>query len=223
MLKFSIQFLLLPFPWVVRRWILVSVLGFKLDPRSRIGLTIIFADEIEMAEGAFLGHFNYIGKLDLLKMDADTFIGNFNWIPGLSQRLNSPFFRKKTNRRSELIMGKCSMIAHQNFIDCTDRIELGPFSGIAGARSQLLTHGIEPISSSQTCSPISIGAFTMVGSGTLITKGVRIPDRCIVSAGSVVQHVNAPEYSLLAGNPAVAIRQIPETAKFFQRTGSIIY
>ena len=61
MLKFSIQFLLLPFPWVVRRWILVSVLGFKLDPRSRIGLTIIFADEIEMAEGAFLGHFNYIG------------------------------------------------------------------------------------------------------------------------------------------------------------------
>jgi acetyltransferase-like isoleucine patch superfamily enzyme len=176
-----------------------------------------------MSRAASIGHLNYIGRLDKLQMDEETVIGNFNWIPGLSQRMNSQFFIKKLSRRSELVLGRCSMIANQNYIDCTDRVELGQFSGIAGARSQLVTHGIEPITSRQTCAPIIIGDFTMVGSGSIILKGVKIPNCCVVGAGSVVTHARPEPYSLIAGNPAVHVRKLPETAKLFARTESVIY
>lgn len=223
MLKALLQLVGFFLPWALRRRVLKSFLGFSIDPGARVGLSIILADEVEIAQGATLGHFNYIGQLDKLQMDEEAYIGNFNWIAGLSQRLNSPFFRKKPSRRSELVLGRCSMIAHQNYIDCTDRVELGPFSGIAGARSQLVTHGIEPITSRQTCAPIIIGEYSMVGSGSMLLKGVKIPRCCIVSAGSVVTHVKPDPYVLIAGNPAVPIRTLPETAKFFSRTTSVIY
>jgi serine acetyltransferase len=223
MIKLAMQIFSFFLPWALRRRILVSWFGYKLDPASRIGLSVIFADEVEMAKGAHVGHFNYVGRLDTLQMDEDSSIGNFNWITGLSTRLNSPFFKTTTHRRSELTIGRCSMLAHQHYIDCTDRISIGAYSGIAGARSQLITHGIELIRSRQSCAPISIGDYTMIGAGSLITKGVRIPDCCIVSAGSVIPHIKAEPYSLIAGNPATCIRKVPETAKFFSRTGSVIY
>jgi NDP-sugar pyrophosphorylase family protein len=218
-----IQLTILFLPWGLRRWILNKALGYSIDATAHVGLTLILADEVTMSKGAKLGHFNYVGRLDLLQLDEDASIGNFNWITGLSRRLNSMFFTRKTNRRSDLVLGKCSMIAHQNYIDCSDRIVLGEFAGIAGTRSQLVTHGVEPISSRQTCAPIIVGDFTMVGSGSIILKGVKIPDRCIVSAGSVVSHVRPEPYSLIAGNPAAHVRSLPENAKFFHRTGKTIY
>jgi acetyltransferase-like isoleucine patch superfamily enzyme len=223
MKKPLVQLLVLFLPWRLRRFALTRVLGFAIDETARVGLSILFADEVQMARGAKLGHFNYVGRLDLLQLDDDATIGNFNWITGLSQRLNSPFFTRKTNRRSDLVLGTCSMIAHQHYIDCTDRIVLGAFAGIAGARSQLITHGVEPIAARQTCAPIIIGDFTMIGSGSIILKGVKIPDRCIVSAGSVVGHARPEPYSLIAGNPAAHVRSLPETAKFFHRTENTIY
>jgi acetyltransferase-like isoleucine patch superfamily enzyme len=222
MLKALIQLICFFLPWALRRRALKIFCGFSIDPSARVGLSIILADEFEIARGAKLGHFNYIGRLDKLLMEEETFLGNFNWVLGLSQRLNSQFYAKKPNRRSELVLGRCSMIAHQNYIDCTDRIELRPFSAIAGARSQLMTHGVEPITSRQTCGPIVIGELTMVGSGCMIMKGVKIPSCCIVSAGSVVSHAKPESYALIAGNPAVQIRKLPETAKIFSRTTMVI-
>lgn len=210
-------------PWPLRGWLLRNLLGFAIDPTARIGLSIILADNVVMAAGAKIGHFNYVGTLDLLQLDDDAYIGNFNWISGLAKRLNSPFYTTRAKRRSELIMGRCSVFQHRNYIDCTDRIEFGAFSGLGGVRSQLLTHGIEPITSRQSCAPIRIGAYTMIGSGSVILKGVNVPDRCIVAAGSVVSKTTSETHTLFAGNPAMPTRKLPETAKLFHRTGSVIY
>lgn len=223
MIKLIVQLVCMVLPWPLRRFALNCLPGFTIDPTARIGLTLILADKLVMARGTKIGQFNYVGKLDLLQMDEEAHFGNFNWISGLARRLNSPFYTNKPNRRSELVMGRCSVFMHRNFIDCTDKIELGAFCGIGGVRTQLLTHGIEPISSRQSCAPIRIGAYTMVGSGSLILKGVEIPDRCIVAAGSVVVKTIPDEYTLFAGNPATPIRKLPETAKLFHRTGSVVY
>ena len=223
MLKAGIQILLFFVPWPLRRWALNTLFGFSLDANSRIGFSILLADEVVLAKGASLGHFNYIGRLDKLEMHEEAIIGNFNWITGLSRKLNSLFFRKNPGRRSELLMKRASMVAHQHYIDCSDRVEFGMYSGLAGVRSQLITHGIEPLSCRQTCTPIIVGDYTMVGTGSLITKGVKIPSYCLVSAGSVVGHVKPESYSLIAGNPAVHVRNVPETAKFFSRTNAIIH
>ncbi|WP_375161700.1 acyltransferase [Bradyrhizobium sp. RDT46] len=218
MLRVFIQAICLFLPWKIRRLILNMLRGFSIHRDAHIGLSLIFADECILSSRAHVGHFNYIGRLDRLYLGEDAFIGNFNWIAGLSHRLNSPFFRSRSNRRSELIMGDATLLTHQHYIDCTDRVELCQFSAIAGYRSQLITHGVNPMSCKQTCSPITIGAYTMVGSGAIILQGVHLPDRCVVASGSVVTHVSRESYSLIGGNPAVHQRSIPEKAKLFART-----
>lgn len=223
MIRFVLQMIGFFLPWPLRRRLLSACLGHKLHPDARIGLSIVLADEVEMAKNARLGHFTYVGRMDRLQMAEDAYIGNFNWIGGLSTRIDTPFFRGAKNRRSELIIGTASMIGHQHYIDCTDSITIGRYAGIAGVRSQFLTHGIEIIRCRQACAPIVIGDYTMIGSGSLIMKGVTLPDRCIVAGGSVITHIKAEPYSLIAGNPAECTRKVPPTAKFFFRDIAVIH
>ncbi|MET4802882.1 DapH/DapD/GlmU-related protein [Bradyrhizobium sp. LB11.1] len=218
MLKILIQALFLFFPWKIRRLALNAIPGFSIHRDARVGLSLIRADECVLESKTYIGHLNYIGRLDRLQMDEDAVIGNLNWIGGLSTRLNSPAFRTKAKRRSDLIMRKASLVMSQHYIDCTDRIEFRPFCGLAGFRSQLLTHGVNPISARQTCSPITIGANTMIGTGVIILQGVTIPDNCVVASGAVVTHVAQQEYSMIGGNPAVHQRDISKNAKIFHRT-----
>ncbi|WP_430462888.1 acyltransferase [Thalassolituus sp. LLYu03] len=57
-------------------------------------------------------------------------------------------------------------------------------------------------------SPVYIGDQVMVGANAIILKGVEIPERCVIGAGSIL--ARSPEYvnSVYAGNPAVFIRRI---------------
>jgi NDP-sugar pyrophosphorylase family protein len=222
MLKIVIQVLFLLFPWRIRRLVLNAIPGFSIHRDARIGLSLILADECILEAKTYIGHLNYIGRLDRLQMDEDAVIGNLNWIGGLSTRLNSSAFRNRTKRRSDLIMRKASLVMSQHYIDCTDRIEFRQFCGLAGFRSQLLTHGVNPMSGRQTCSPITIGAHTMIGTGVIILQGVVIPDYCVVASGAVVTHVAPQEYSMIGGNPSVHQRDIPKSAKIFHRAAFTI-
>jgi len=49
--------------------------------------------------------------------------------------------------------------------------------------------------------PIAVGSDVFIGSGTIVMPGVRIGDRCIVAAGSVVTK-SVPDGSIVGGNPA---------------------
>lgn len=54
---------------------------------------------------------------------------------------------------------------------------------------------------------IVIGSHVWIGSRVTVLKGTRIPDGCIVAAGSVVGGVFTEENCLLAGSPAKVIRR----------------
>ena len=54
---------------------------------------------------------------------------------------------------------------------------------------------------------ISIGEDCWLGGNVTVCPGVRIGDRCIIGAGSVVVH-DIPDDSLAAGNPAVVKRRL---------------
>lgn len=161
MIRLALQMIFLVLPWPLRRRLLSACLGHKLDPQARIGLSIVLADDVELGRNARLGHFTYIARMDRLQMAADSYIGNFNWIGGLSTRVVTPFFRGIKNRRSEFIIGEGSMVGHQHYIDCTDSVTIGRYAGIAGVRSQFLTHGVEIIRCRQSCAPIVIGDYTI--------------------------------------------------------------
>jgi maltose O-acetyltransferase len=55
--------------------------------------------------------------------------------------------------------------------------------------------------------PIEIGSDVWVGGGALILAGVRIGDRAVIGAGSVVTR-DVPEGVLAAGNPCRVIRDV---------------
>jgi acetyltransferase-like isoleucine patch superfamily enzyme len=222
-LKIMVQLIGFAMPWRLRRLLLAKALRYTIDPTARIGFSILLADTAEIGARASIGHLNYIGALDRLVLGEEAQIGRYNWIVGLSRRLNSPFFKSRTTRRSDLVLGRGSNIANWHLIDCTDAVEFGEFSGLAGSRSQIVTHGVDIIRMKQTCAPVIIGSNSMLATGVIVMKGVTITSCCIVGAGSVVTKSIRESHTMFAGNPAQFVRNLPRDAKYFSRTESVIY
>ena len=57
-------------------------------------------------------------------------------------------------------------------------------------------------------SPITIGDAVWIGTGATILKGVAIGDGTIVAKASVVTK-NVPAFSIVAGNPARVVKELP--------------
>ena len=57
--------------------------------------------------------------------------------------------------------------------------------------------------------PIRVGSDVFIGAGVTLLPGVRIGDRCVVGAGSVVT-ASVPDGTIVAGVPARPIKQWPE-------------
>jgi len=60
--------------------------------------------------------------------------------------------------------------------------------------------------------PVVINDKSWIGFNTIILKGVTIGEGAIVGAGSVVTK-DVPPYTIVAGNPARIIREIPENER----------
>ncbi len=59
--------------------------------------------------------------------------------------------------------------------------------------------------------------YAVAMSGCLLAAGTRIPARSVVAAGSVVSTKLTQELTFYRGNPAEAVRQLPERLGFFHR------
>ncbi len=57
--------------------------------------------------------------------------------------------------------------------------------------------------------PVIIGNNVWIGMGAIILKGVTIGDNAVVGAGAVVTK-SVPPYTVVAGNPAVPVKQLSE-------------
>lgn len=58
-----------------------------------------------------------------------------------------------------------------------------------------------------TSAPITIGDDVWIGAGAMILPGVRIGNRCVIGAGSVVKD-DVPDNTVVAGSPARVIRTL---------------
>lgn len=220
--RLLIYSLLMLLPWRLRRIGLSSCFGFRISPAAYIGFSLVLPAELTMEDGAKIGHFNVCKGLSSMYLGPHSSIGRLNWITG-HPLSDSRHFKNQPNRTPSLSLGAHSAITSRHIFDCTNKVEIGSFTTVAGFRSQILTHSINIDASEQQSKPIQIGDYCFVGTACVLLGGCQLPSHSILGAGSLLNRSHVNEYFLYAGLPAKAIRRISRDAKYFWRTTGYIY
>jgi acetyltransferase-like isoleucine patch superfamily enzyme len=207
-------------PWRMKRWCLGYFFGYKLARTARIGVSWIFPQELIMLEDSRIGNLVVAIHLQRIQLSEKASIGRGNWITGYPLN-DKKHFSHLDDRRPELRMGEHSAITKNHHLDCTESIEIGAFTTIAGYRSQLLTHSIDLVKGRQDAAPIQIGSYCFIGTNCVILGGASLPDRSVLAACSLLNKAYA-ESGMFGGVPAKRIKDAPSGA-YFNRTEGYIY
>lgn len=221
-MKKLIQFLAPFFPLAVHRCLLNKFCGYQISKSSKLGYCWIFAKQFTAAANSYVGHGTVIKGLGKLELNERSRIGRLNWITAFPKSNNATHFTHLPERRPELIIGEHSAITNRHIIDCTDRIQIGKFSTIAGFRSQFLTHTIDLPTNRQTAAPILIGDYCFVGTGTICLGGSQLPDYCVIGAGSMFRTKETQTHHLYSGNPAKAVTELSPDYQYFNRSSGFV-
>ncbi|HZU79751.1 MAG TPA: hypothetical protein VE991_07520 [Acidimicrobiales bacterium] len=189
--------------------------GWDIHPTAYLGRSLVMVNRLVMGPGSSIGPFNVIRDLEELRLDEGASIAARNWIAGFP--LDSPHFPNSPNRDPSLVLGKGAMITVGHEIDCADRVEIGDHAGLAGFRCTVLTHSLDLVRDRFVTQPVEVGHHTAIMTDVVLLNGTRVPPRCIVSAGSVVNTRLTEELTFYCGNPAEATRTLPATLKYFRR------
>ena len=196
--------------------------GYRIGKRVHIGVSIIDAQECEIADDVLIGHLNLVLGVKKISIGDHTKIGHLNIIRGGDEvRLGRYSEIMRTNQINSIpdpdvvnptdprfSLGDGSIITTGHKIDFTDRVEIGRRSIIGGRNSSLWTHN------RQRTRPIAIGSFTYVGSEIRMAPGSTLPSRCIVGIGSVVTGQLTEEERLIAGVPAKSLKELSAEDRF---------
>jgi acetyltransferase-like isoleucine patch superfamily enzyme len=210
-LAFAYVFAFLPMSLkrLVARW----VYGWDIHPTAYIGPSVLTVRHVSMGAGASIAGRNTITNINELRLGDGAIIGSGNMIKGWWGHPTEPL----SGRDPSLRLGDYAQIASYHYIDCVDSLELGAHAAIAGFRSTVLTHTRDPVRDKYVRGPVVLGDYAGVMSGCMLLAGTRVPPRSIVAAGSVVDTKLSAELTLYRGNPAVAVRELPERLGYFQR------
>lgn len=173
--------------------------GRSIHPTARIGFSWIDVDSLELGPKSFIGHFNLI-RIQSLKLGPGGFIrmlnrvrGPFDFEAGPNAGLgNSNTVRKldSGSRPARLRLGIWSKITSRHHVDLTESVTLGDYTTIAGAGSQIWTHGYvhaeEGLDRYRIDGPVTLGNNVYIGSMCFISMGVHIADGVIVGGGAAV-------------------------------------
>lgn len=209
-------------PWPLKRKLLQRLFGYRLAPTAYIGLAWVYPRQLNMAADSRIDHFTVAVNLDSLALGEASSIGRSNWITGFPSGTGSRHFAHQPERRAELQLGDHAAITKHHHIDCTNRITIGPFTRVAGYRSQLLSHSIDLHHNRQHSEPIVIGAYCFVGTNSVILGGSMLPDHCVLGALSLLNKSHTQPWGLYAGQPASWRKAIDRDAAYFSRPSGFV-
>lgn len=206
-------------PWFMKRKILIYFYKYEIAPNARIGLAYVYPKHLIMKSGATIKHLNVAINLDEMILKENALIDRSNWITGFPTGTNSHFFSNEQNRKSQLILGKNSVITKKHHFDCTSRIFIGDYVTIAGYNSQFLTHSVNIYTNHQESNPISIGDYCFISTRVTILGGTGLPKKSVLGAGAVLNknYVYDNELGLYVGVPAKRKTDIDRAALYFER------
>jgi|TARA_B110000977_G_C11087182_1_gene495114 acetyltransferase-like isoleucine patch superfamily enzyme len=222
-MKKILSILIVFFPWVIRRWLLIKIWKYEIHSTAKIGFSYINPRNLRMEKNSYIGNFNVAINLDQVVLGESSTIIRLNWITGFPTKTSSRHFRHQKNRRSELIIGCNSAITKNHHIDCTNQIVIGNFVTIAGYYSQFLTHSINIEKNIQDSKPINIGDYTFIGTNSVLLGGANLPAYSVLGAKGLLNKYYTEEYTLYGGVPANPISLISRDAKYFKREKGFVY
>jgi acetyltransferase-like isoleucine patch superfamily enzyme len=200
-------------PMPLKRIMARYVYRWDIHPTAHIGPSVLTVRHVSMGQGATIGGRNVITNLNELHLDAGAIIGSGNMIKGWWDHPTDTL----PDRNPSVYLSEKAIIASYHYIDCVDSLELGRYAGIAGFRSTVLTHTLDLVRDRYVAGSVVLGDFSVVMSGCVLSAGTRIPSRSIVGAGSVVSTKLTQELTFYQGNPAEAVRSLPENMRYFRR------
>ena len=208
--------LMVVLPQRLKHLIARRLLGWELHPTARIGRSLVMARHVRMGPESFIGAFNVIKDIENLHLGRGANIATRNWIVGVP--LESAIY-DKPQRDPSLYLGEYAMITVGHDIDCADKVELKDHAVIAGFRSSVLTHSLNLVNDKFVTGPVVLEEYGVLMSNCTMMTGTRVPAGSVISARSVVNTRLTAERTFYRGNPAEAVRELPETLKFYQREG----
>ena len=214
-----IQLLVMPLPWTVRRRVLEKLFGYHIAATAHIGLSIVIPGELVMLHGSYIGHGTLARGMDRIILAHKARIGHLNWIYGIPRTNIS--LSHEPDRRAELIMDDSAVITRRHLIDCSNAIHLREAAAVVGYRTQLITHSFSMTKAARLYTkPIDLGTYSLVGTGSIILGGARLPDYSALGAGSTLRSDFTETHSLYSGVPARYVQRIPTDSAYFVRNGS---
>lgn len=221
-MKILFQLIIIFLPWFLRYRLLNIILGYSIHKKARIGFSIILAKNLIMEQNSKIGNLTLCNRIDLLFCKEYSQIGSLNYITGFAVNEINAFSHVK-ERRCELIIGIHTHITSRHYFDCNGGIYIGDYTTIAGLRTQILTHSIDPYINRQDASQIFIGDYCFIGTNCTILKGSTLPNYTILGASSLLNKVFKESECLIAGVPAKLIKKIgTNDVKYFQRKNGFV-
>jgi acetyltransferase-like isoleucine patch superfamily enzyme len=195
--------------------------GRAIHPTARIGFSWIDVDSIALGPKCLIGHLNVI-RIKSLQVGADGYIHHLNRVRGpldFEAGEHSGLGNRNTVRKVEtgsrparLLLGNWAKLTSGHHVDMTESVTLGNFTTVAGAGSQIWTHGYvhaeDGIARYRIDGSVTLGNNVYIGSMSFISMGVRIADGVIVGGGAAVAK-SLTEKGLYVSSP---IRCLPRPA-----------
>jgi acetyltransferase-like isoleucine patch superfamily enzyme len=180
----------------------LNLLGHSVGGRARIGFSLVLADRLVLQDGARIGHLNLL-MMRRLVMRSGARMGRRNVVHGpVSIAMGEHALignRNKVLRAPQgsvcpgpalFRLGELAGITGDHRVDCTRSVRMDDFSTVAGAGTQIWTHGYvhdqEGPGRYRIDGRVRIGRNVYVGSACVVTAGVSIADGAVVGAGATV-------------------------------------
>jgi acetyltransferase-like isoleucine patch superfamily enzyme len=203
---------------------LLNLLGHKVGKSCRFGFSLILTDALLLKDQTRIGHMNLIkarsllmrehasiGRMNLIFGPIDIIIGKRSIIGNKNKVVRGPQDTVVVGR-AVLKLGELSSLTADHRVDCTKSIRLGSYTTVAGAGTQIWTHGyvhdMHGPGRYRIDGAVTIGNNVYIGARCIVSMGVRIASGVMVGAGTAIaRDLEDPGLYVSA-----AIRQLPRPA-----------
>lgn len=181
-------------PNKIKIFVLNLLPGNNISQNCYIGLSIIKCRQLIMKNGSKIGHFNYIGNIDLVILEEEASILNMNRIKNFSEMQigeKAEIWSKnyvsgvpsKSLGNSKFILENNVLITAHHYFDLIGSIIIKEHVTVAGNQTFFYTHAFD-LNGDRIERNITIGKNSYIGSGCIVLADIAA--NVIIGAGTTV-------------------------------------